>query len=257
MWSHVRARGTTPCGSSTSRAAPTWGCCSTTATSCCERYNMPDTLKAQHTAFLTAGRALYSDMGRILCSVSADTCGWHDTGQRPPRRRRLARRSTAQARYQEQRNEFHRNAHDCFLVELGKWGLGQQDLVPNLNLFSKVVADAEGKLQLVSGHSSAGQLRRPAGGDERAGGAEHLPAPARSRRELRAQAGEAGALAVGPAGPRRPDCRNSRPENAARASRTPSATSCRAGDDHGVPSDFKESRLRSRARRGRRGGARG
>src|SRR5262249_39607845 len=34
-----------------------------------ERYNMPDTLKAQHTAFLTAGRVLYSDMGRILVSV--------------------------------------------------------------------------------------------------------------------------------------------------------------------------------------------
>jgi uncharacterized protein YcgI (DUF1989 family) len=32
-----------------------------------ERYNMPDTLKAQHTAFLTRGHVLYSDMGRILC----------------------------------------------------------------------------------------------------------------------------------------------------------------------------------------------
>ena len=31
-----------------------------------ERYNMPDTLKAQFTAFLTAGRVLYSDMGRVL-----------------------------------------------------------------------------------------------------------------------------------------------------------------------------------------------
>ncbi len=32
-----------------------------------ERYNMPDTLKAQHISRLTAGTALYSDMGRILC----------------------------------------------------------------------------------------------------------------------------------------------------------------------------------------------
>ena len=31
-----------------------------------ERYNMPDTLKAQHTAHLTRGFVLYSDMGRIL-----------------------------------------------------------------------------------------------------------------------------------------------------------------------------------------------
>src|SRR5579864_1165528 len=43
-----------------------------------ERYNMPDTLKAQHTAHLTKGLVLYSDMGRILCSITADTCGWHD-----------------------------------------------------------------------------------------------------------------------------------------------------------------------------------
>src|SRR5579859_7749918 len=43
-----------------------------------ERYNMPDTLKAQHIARLTKGFVLYSDMGRILCSISEDTCGWHD-----------------------------------------------------------------------------------------------------------------------------------------------------------------------------------
>src|SRR6185436_3982248 len=44
-----------------------------------ERYNMPDTLKAQFTAFLTEGRVLFSDMGRVLCSIVGDTCGWHDT----------------------------------------------------------------------------------------------------------------------------------------------------------------------------------
>jgi uncharacterized protein len=44
-----------------------------------ERYNMPDTLKAQHIARLTAGFVLYSDMGRVLCSITEDTAGWHDT----------------------------------------------------------------------------------------------------------------------------------------------------------------------------------
>ena len=44
-----------------------------------ERYNMPDTLKAQHTAFLTQDCVCYSDMGRMLCSITDDTCGWHDT----------------------------------------------------------------------------------------------------------------------------------------------------------------------------------
>jgi urea carboxylase-associated protein 2 len=122
-----------------------------------ERYNMPDTLKAQYTAFVTRGRALYSDMGRILCSVTEDSCGWHDTicGH-------LDAAATVEKygekTYQKHRNEFQRNAHDSFLVELGKWGMGQPDVVPNLNLFSKVTAAADGALQFHAGHSRAGSF---------------------------------------------------------------------------------------------------
>ena len=43
-----------------------------------ERYNAPDTLKCQHTFKLTKGHCLYSDMGRIFCSITEDTMGWHD-----------------------------------------------------------------------------------------------------------------------------------------------------------------------------------
>ena len=43
-----------------------------------ERYNMADTLKAQHTSKLTKGHMLYSDMGRVLLSIVEDTLGWHD-----------------------------------------------------------------------------------------------------------------------------------------------------------------------------------
>ena len=45
-----------------------------------ERYNMPDTLKAQHIARLTAGSVLYSDMGRVLCSITEDSVGGLVTG---------------------------------------------------------------------------------------------------------------------------------------------------------------------------------
>src|SRR5579872_4383775 len=44
-----------------------------------ERYNAPDTLKCQHTFKLTRGHCLYSDMGRIFCSIIEDSVGWHDT----------------------------------------------------------------------------------------------------------------------------------------------------------------------------------
>ena len=120
-----------------------------------ERYNMPDTLKAQYTAFLTAGRALYSDMGRVLVSIVDDTCGWHDTitgcGDAATTGARFG-----EGRYQELRNGFHRNARDNFLVELGKHGLGRRDLAANVNFFVRVSVDADGQLRFVPGNSHPG-----------------------------------------------------------------------------------------------------
>jgi uncharacterized protein YcgI (DUF1989 family) len=43
-----------------------------------ERYNMPDSLKAQHTAHYTRGHVLMSDMGCAMASITADSLGWHD-----------------------------------------------------------------------------------------------------------------------------------------------------------------------------------
>ena len=43
-----------------------------------ERFNAGDTLKLQWTARLGRGRVLLSDMGRVLASIVADTCGRHD-----------------------------------------------------------------------------------------------------------------------------------------------------------------------------------
>ena len=120
-----------------------------------ERYNMPDTLKAQFTAFLTKGRALHSDMGRILCSITEDTCGWHDTLCGTIDARKTVEKF-GQTSYQEQRNEFHRNGKDNFLIELGKHGLGKRDLHANVNFFSKVMADDDGNLRFVPGHSKPG-----------------------------------------------------------------------------------------------------
>jgi uncharacterized protein YcgI (DUF1989 family) len=54
-----------------------------------ERLNLPDTLKAQHIARLTTGAVLYSDMARILCSITDDTLGWHDPLADVPMRRWL------------------------------------------------------------------------------------------------------------------------------------------------------------------------
>ncbi len=120
-----------------------------------ERYNMPDTLKAQHTAFLTTGNVCYSDMGRVLCSIISDSVGWHDTVCGISDAALVARKYGA-ANFQTHRNEMYRSGKDGLLIELGKWGLGKRDLVANVNFFSKVAADAEGRLHFQSGHSPAG-----------------------------------------------------------------------------------------------------
>src|SRR6202162_4325126 len=86
-----------------------------------ERYNMPDTLKAQRTARLTKGFVLYSDMGRILCSITEDTTGWHDPIGGCSNAALVTERY-GETSYQDSRNYYHKNARDSFLVELGKWG---------------------------------------------------------------------------------------------------------------------------------------
>jgi uncharacterized protein len=122
-----------------------------------ERLNVPDTLKAQHTAHLTAGNVLYSDMGRILASISADSVGWHDplcgVSDAESVRARCGER-----RYQEHRNAMFRNGKDSLLIEIGKWGLGLRDLVPNVNLFSKVAVEPDGRFRFVSGNSKKGDF---------------------------------------------------------------------------------------------------
>lgn len=120
-----------------------------------ERYNMADTLKAQHTAYLTAGCVCYSDMGRILCSITADSCGWHDTicGLSDAA---LVRATYGATRYQEQRNEYYKNGRDSVINELGKYGLGRRDLIANVNFFSRVTVDDEGGLHFHADHCRVG-----------------------------------------------------------------------------------------------------
>lgn len=120
-----------------------------------ERYNMPDTLKGQHIFYLRAPYCLHSDMGRLLASITQDTVGWHDTvcGSSDAA---LVLEKFGPRNFQSARNDFYRNGRDCFLIELAKWGLGERDLMPNINFFSKVAADSEGRLSFIENHSRAG-----------------------------------------------------------------------------------------------------
>lgn len=115
-----------------------------------ERYNMPDTLKAQHTAYLTRGHCGFSDMGRVMFSIVADTAGWHDTVCGVMDDALMAERFGTR-RFQEHRNAMQRSGKEGLLKEMGRWGLGKRDLHANVNLFSKVTADIDGNLAFVAG----------------------------------------------------------------------------------------------------------
>lgn len=153
-WSHVLKRGTTL------RITDTLGGANAAALLynfelCVERLNLPDTLKCQHTARLTKGHCLYTDMGRILVSISEDTCGWHDplagcsTGK-------IVETKYGAKSYQEARNDWYRNAHDNFVTELGKYGMDERDLAMNVNFFSKVTVDDSGQLNYQTGNTKPG-----------------------------------------------------------------------------------------------------
>lgn len=123
----------------------------------CERYNAPDTLKCQHTFKLTTGNCVYSDMGRVMCSIVRDDTGWIDTVTGNCNRE-MVKKQWGDRDYQQDRNEWHQNGRDAFLVELAKYGLNAEDMHMNLNLFSRVAIDEEGNLSFVEDHSKPGSV---------------------------------------------------------------------------------------------------
>ncbi len=120
-----------------------------------ERYNQPDSLKAQHTAHYTRGHVLMSDMGRSLASLTADNLGWHDPLGLLLDNRLMAEKYGAHP-YQAHRNGMYRSGRDGLLIEIGKYGLAKRDLVAPVNFFSKVTVDPEGRFNFVENHAKAG-----------------------------------------------------------------------------------------------------
>jgi urea carboxylase-associated protein 2 len=112
-----------------------------------EKYNAPDTLKCQHTFKLTTGNCLYSDMGRIFCSITADSFGWHETVCGNSHKEHIESRWGIRD-YQHDRNNWRQNGYDSFLVELAKYGLDKKAMAANINWFSEVRADDSGHLTL-------------------------------------------------------------------------------------------------------------
>jgi urea carboxylase-associated protein 2 len=155
-WSHVLKRGTA-LRLTAIEANPNVGAIFLNADNLSERLNIPDTMKAQHIAHLSKRAVLYSDMGRVLCSITEDTLGWHDLlgGCSDAA---LVTKKYGNRTYQSAKNDWYQNALDGFLIELAKYGLGPRDLMMNVNLFSKVQVLENGGMQFVSNYASTGSV---------------------------------------------------------------------------------------------------
>lgn len=110
-----------------------------------ERYNMPDSTKAQYTYHLTVGNVLMSDNGRVLASIVQDSTGWNDTISGHTTRK-MTDEKYGITSYQTHGNAYYRCGEENFKVELVRNGMSKRDLVPCVNLFSKVYVDEDGSM---------------------------------------------------------------------------------------------------------------
>ena len=120
-----------------------------------EKYSMPDTFKAQHTAHLTVGDLLMSDNGRVLAAITQDDLGWHD-GITGCITRQAVDEKYGRTTYQAQRNDWLRSGEENFKVELIRNGLAPRDLTPCVNFFSKIFVQEDGSMHYAIGHCKTG-----------------------------------------------------------------------------------------------------
>ena len=114
-----------------------------------ERYSMQDTLLGSGMAYLGAGTQLLSNEGRPMATITADTCGRHDT---------MAGCCSCESnsiRFGHPTRYLHA-CRENFIFELGRHGMGKRDIVPNVNFFMNVPISADGELAVVDGLSAPG-----------------------------------------------------------------------------------------------------
>ncbi|WP_047465389.1 urea amidolyase associated protein UAAP1 [Rhizobium rhizogenes] len=111
-----------------------------------ERLNLPDTVKMQWTTALGKGRVIFSDMGRVMFSVTEDSSGAHDG---------LMGGSTF-ASNAAKYGDGTRNTRDNLILLATKAGLDKRDIPSVLALFAPVRVDPDGaflwKPELLCGH---------------------------------------------------------------------------------------------------------
>jgi urea carboxylase-associated protein 1 len=117
-----------------------------------ERYSAVDTIRAQGRLYLTTGTQLLSNDGNVMLTITADTCGRHDT---------LGGACSAESntvRYALEKRHM-RSCRDNFLLALARSGcaITKRDLPGNINFFMNVPVTPAGELTFADGISAAGR----------------------------------------------------------------------------------------------------
>jgi urea carboxylase-associated protein 1 len=117
-----------------------------------ERYSAVDTIRAHGNIYLTTGSRLLSTEGRVMLTITADTCGRHDT---------LGGACAAESnmvRYALEKYPMH-NCRDNFLLAMAgsATAMTKRDLTSNINFFMNVPVTPEGVLTFEDGISHAGK----------------------------------------------------------------------------------------------------
>lgn len=102
-----------------------------------ERLNLPDTVKVQWTTAIAKGRVLFTDMGRVMFSVTEAASTAHDA---------LVGGSTAASNLAKYGGDY-RNTRDNFILVAGKLGLDRRDIPSAITFFAPLRVDAEGAFQ--------------------------------------------------------------------------------------------------------------
>ena len=117
-----------------------------------DRYDFQNTIRAQGNIYLTTGSRLMSSGGNLLLTITADTCGRHDTLGG------ACATESNQVRYALDKGHMHA-CRQSFLAALLKYegGLEKRDIPNNINFFMNVPVTPEGGLTFEDGISEAGK----------------------------------------------------------------------------------------------------
>lgn len=116
------------------------------------RYSAADTIRRQGALYLGAGTSLVSNLGDVLLTIVADTCGRHDTlGGACSRESNTMRYALGKEYMHACRDSFIRGAQECGCH------LGKRDLTCNINFFMNVPVTPDGRLTFADGVSGPGR----------------------------------------------------------------------------------------------------